>query len=1464
MAIFNANGGGSNFTYKVEISKEKPQNVGNKNILWIKDDLTNLIPYDKSITPTINTITFPEAYQKAGTTTKKSSKFVTDYVIYMHKSETKSTFYKAINASKPHISVRINKQDYHDIYFGVSNIKPDVDGVPVYNVVKAYHSPIDADENDEEKVVKSANYALTADDNSNIVYQIYNQTETYFDIYFNQNSLVDLNGNLYKYLIINYSGDYTTAPKASEHSSSFAIPSTAISSSIYGDIKKNIVIADEDNIIDSEYIIIDPNKIYKIYPKGNTGFQLFTINYFPSYVKNEIPAEGCEGKIINIDQNHKDINNVYFIVKPEDCNNNLLCFCWNKNEEKPIVEDYTHGYNIKEAYNKQSPIKERYIGYYINNFEPKDLKAQTTNKELPIWFMSGNNNDINFKIVNSLKKKHYTSIKSALAYFHLPNEPEEYLYFLKGEFYDCETKQWYSFLEDASTNDDLINLIQGTLTTLHNDNILKVTDYAFLSQSALKSVNLSNCENIGTSAFQNCYNLNTVILPQWRNGAGMQFLKLSNSDSSPFAGCTQIIAANIGLSYIGNPVFTDGSVTGLGDAATVQGNTYHKNGFSPFNSARSTLQDLTMLKCSLINSSAFQNYTALKKLTFGYSSGIDIGAHAFQNCIQLETINGASNISVIRSATFQSCPKLNNIDLRNVQWINLNAFSECTNLTTIGTLDNVSWVGQNAFYNTNISSFIAPNCNNFSGNTEPSNVCNVIGSNINATPFAKCNNLQQITLGISCGTGYLSRLFTGDNFPRLNSLNLYNISSILNVSPSYVTGKYGCFKTLSYLSYIKLSDALVKIGNTAFQDCATIKEDVRIEELLDGQTQKEFVYKIIEDKPTYGTWDEETQSWIYDPTKIQYENNLLDLSDINIQENIVDEEEQIYKVNVYKTKTSSINDILYTYTIKKQNDKIQILGTDEMYYDIFTETIPSVNMKFVFSPNRQYQIIPSNKITYEYYTDSNQHPYLTDPETGEIIYDDNGNPRYNEEINLFDLTKPKCHEAQYSDELLYVKETDENNIPILDSNGNFQYKTLNNQYYGLKYVNYPTKDPNTGENISPLEGLDAPGIQTIGILAFQNCSNLHEFHMSNGGGSIMSGAFSNCINLKVVNAPLCPSISSTALDNCPSISYLNLSNASINITNNNKYNLYSFFNQDDAPKYPLLEELHLNNAFAATIPSSCFKNLEYFTTASFESCEIIGDEAFYSTAFKYLNSSSQTPGNLNIPNIKQIGNKAFMSCKNLTAGQFPSSIEMIGNECFRNCSNLTNIFGKPDGLNFDNILYLNTIKSIGDYAFANCYGINSSEETIGITTVNIPNTISQIGVSAFIGCNKLTNLSFENPEMGNDELQPSLIIGSNAFFSCPISSVIIPAHVTKINNGAFVLNPSTQNYTIDLTAFSSFTPSMLETPTTDINGYHAFGITTNGLLANNDNINIKVRPDLVSILKTMDNWKIYEQCFNKN
>ena len=243
----------------------------------------------------------------------------------------------------------------------------------------------------------------------------------------------------------------------------------------------------------------------------------------------------------------------------------------------------------------------------------------------------------------------------------------------------------------------------------------------------------------------------------------------------------------------------------------------------------------------------------------------------------------------------------------------------------------------------------------------------------------------------------------------------------------------------------------------------------------------------------------------------------------------------------------------------------------------------------------------------------------------------------------------------------------------------------------------------------------------------------------------------------------------------------------------------------------------------------------------------IGDEVFYNcsslTSIKIPNSVTNIGNHafhgctsltsINIPNsVTKIGDGAFRSCGSLISINIPNSVTNIGNDAFSCCDSLTKIIipcsvvnmnGNPFcGWNGDlyneskafiyehqvlfnkdktilvayrseekNYIIPNSVTNIGDSAFMYCKSL---------TNINIPNSVTNIGDEVFKGCRSLTNINIPDSVTNIGDWTflrctfltkiniPDSVtnIGNDAFYGCiSLASIKIPNSVTNIGNYAF-------------------------------------------------------------------------------
>ena len=131
-------------------------------------------------------------------------------------------------------------------------------------------------------------------------------------------------------------------------------------------------------------------------------------------------------------------------------------------------------------------------------------------------------------------------------------------------------------------------------------------------------------------------------------------------------------------------------------------------------------------------------------------------------------------------------------------------------------------------------------------------------------------------------------------------------------------------------------------------------------------------------------------------------------------------------------------------------------------------------------------------------------------------------------------------------------------------------------------------------------------------------------------------------------------------------------------------------------------------------------------------------------------------------NVESIPSRAFRGCDSFTGTlTLPNSLKSIGEQAFYNC------YG------FDGIVFGNAIETIGNEAFRNCGGFRGE--------LTLPESLQFVGTYAFAGCDEINTVNYNAincNEMGNAQ-QP-------VFFDCAsIEHINIGSAVESIPNYAF-------------------------------------------------------------------------------
>ena len=275
-------------------------------------------------------------------------------------------------------------------------------------------------------------------------------------------------------------------------------------------------------------------------------------------------------------------------------------------------------------------------------------------------------------------------------------------------------------------------ILDGSTTSLYNDTVTQLREYALYGFFNLQSVEMPNVTDVGYGAFSQCVGLtdaNFASLVETGEGMFESCSNLTNITmpnlqiigNGTFSNCFGLTSFDFSnIQVVGENAFQGcenlATFTNLGDVQEIRPYAFSGNqnitslslanttSVSGFNDCMN-LTSIDLPSATTIGDFAFVN-CPLSSITLG--SGLEsIGESAFEGQQNLPSLNLSSVLS-FGGGSFRNTNLTGALTLTNVQVIGSGAFADTT-ITSLGNTSNLTEIGMEAFMNTSITTITAPN-----------------------------------------------------------------------------------------------------------------------------------------------------------------------------------------------------------------------------------------------------------------------------------------------------------------------------------------------------------------------------------------------------------------------------------------------------------------------------------------------------------------------------------------------------------------------------------------------------------------------------------------------------------------------------------------------------------------------------------------------------------------------------------
>ncbi len=927
----------------------------------------------------------------------------------------------------------------------------------------------------------------------------------------------------------------------------------------------------------------------------------------------------------------------------------------------------------------------------------------------------------------------------------------------EGLSYSLSADRTYYFVSKGSCTDNVI-----IIPEVYNDlPVKKISSRAFSGCNNLTSITIPNSvTSIGDYAFNYCANLTSITIPD----------SVLSIGSSAFWGCTGLTSITIpgSVSSIGSNAFY--GCTNLKDVYIFDieawlnisgdyfGDLYRYGEHHVLDEDGNEITDITIpSSLTSIKSNAFYNFTYLTSVTIpdGVTS---IGRSAFYGCTSLRDITIPDGVTSIGGFAFENCAGLTSITIPDsVTSIGGSSFYKCNNLKDVYISDIEAWL--------NISCGDSYSSPNYYGelhilDKEGNKVTNIIIpdgiSSIRKTAFCNCRSLESITI-----PNGVTIIDTGA-FSGCTSL------TSITVPDSITSIGHEAFRGCSSLTSIEIPDSVTSIGQSAFHGCTSLT-DVTIP---DGVTSIDFYtfygctslqnITIPDNVTTIGLWafaECTSLASITIPASVTNIENGAFLNCTNLKVYIYDVEAwlnisfdntedrpNLYgELHVLDEEGNEVTDIIIPQSITSIansafSNSINITGIT------ISDNVTSIGQSAFYGCTSLRDItIPDGVTSIGEYAFDNCASLTSITILGSIT--SIGRSVFSDCTSLRDVTIPDG--VTSIGQSAFSGCTSLRDITIPD---------------GVTSIG-----PEAFRGCSSLTSIEIPdSVTSIGHSAFHGCTSLTDVTIPDGVTSIDFYTFYGCTSLKSITIP----------ENVTSIGYY----AFFGCTGIEKINFNAISMRSGSFQYGDVGQN--GNGITVTIGANVKKIPDYFF---YDSPNII--------AVAFADGSV----------CERIGMKAFCGCTGLTSITIPEKVTSIGDNAFSGCTGIEAIYFNAtsmEDLSSNNQVFYYagengkgiTVK-IGDnvtkipaYLFSPTYYSSSCSPQITTVIFSEKSVCESIGNYAFENCDKLTSITIPNSVTQ---------IGTWAFSGCMgLISVTIPTSVTCIYRNTFHACSSLESITI--------------------------------------------------------------------